>query len=121
MNINNITIKNNIVINIGSPPRANISFFLLSICIDEPLFTPKIINFLPQSKSEYKKESTRIKFNTISQIRIFVWIGIFSNLTAPKKHSFRLKSAFKSCDYLFNSKIENKFILYYVFCSKCTD
>ena len=100
INTNNITINNNIMITIGSSPRANISFFLLSICIDERLFTPKIINFLPQSKPEYEKTSNRIKLNTISQIRIFIWIGIFSNLTAANKHSFRLKSAYKSCDHL---------------------
>ena len=62
MNINNITIKNNIIINIGSSPRANIYFFLLSICIDERLFTPKIINFLPQSKPEYEKKSNSIPY-----------------------------------------------------------
>ena len=40
---------------VGSSSKTNISFFLLSICTDEPLCTPKIIKFLPQLKPEHEK------------------------------------------------------------------
>ena len=35
--------------------KTKISFFLLPICTDELLSTPKIITFLPQSKFESEK------------------------------------------------------------------
>ena len=40
---------------VGSSPRTNIFFLLLSTCTDKLLSTPKITTFLPQSKLGYEK------------------------------------------------------------------
>ena len=42
-------------------------------------------------------------------MRVFIRISIFSYLKAPNKHSFRVKSAFKSFDHLSNLLTINKF------------
>ena len=40
---------------VGSIPKINFSFFLLSICKDELISTPKIKTFLPMLPSGYRK------------------------------------------------------------------
>ena len=71
---------------------------------EELLPTPKITTFLPQSKFWAEKsegESNSIpylKWEYLSELTFLVY------LTAPKKQSFTVNSAFESCDYLPNSK-----------------
>ena len=45
---------------VGPSPRTNMYFFLLSICIDELLSTPKITTFLPQSKLGSEKSEQEL-------------------------------------------------------------
>ena len=55
-----------------------LSFFLLPIYTGELFSAPKIIAFLLQSKFGSEKKWTRIKFNTISRVIIFIYSSIFS-------------------------------------------
>ena len=87
----------------GPSPRIKISFFLLSICIDELISALKIMKFFPVLPSG--NENSECKSNPIPQPVYTYLIGsaFLANLTPPNKQSFKVKSVFKPCDHVSNS------------------
>ena len=60
----NVTLSNPYV---GPLPRITISLFLISICTDELISTPKIITFLPQSKFGIEEnDKNQIQFHMLN-------------------------------------------------------
>ena len=93
---------------VGPSPRTNIYFFLLSECTDELLSIPEIKTFLPQSKPGYEKSEQESNSLPYPELEYLSGSAFLVDLTANKQ-SFRVKSTFKSCDHLSNSKTINKF------------
>ena len=78
-------------------------FFLLSICTDELISTPKIMTFLPQWKFESEKSES--KSNPLS-LPLYTYLSgsaFLINLRPPNKQSFKAKSEFNTCGHIFNS------------------
>ena len=87
---------------VGPSPRIEISFFLLSICTDEFISTPKIMTFLPMLLSD-NENSER---NWILCCSLYLHLSgsaFLASLRDPKKQSFKVKSVFKYCDHVSNS------------------
>ena len=83
-------------------PKINISFFLLLICTDELMSTPKIVTFLPTLASV--NDNSEREHNPIPKS---LYTGLFgsassANLTLPNRQSFKVKSEFKSPDHVSN-------------------
>ena len=88
---------------VGPSVRNNISFFLLSAYTNEELHTEKNSNIFTQVQNfrmkKVSKNQTQYHVpnkNIYQDQHLAYW-------KAPNKQSFRVKSAFKSCDHLFNS------------------
>ena len=80
-----------------------ISLFLLLACTDELISTPKIMTFLPQSKFGIEKCERESDPTPYLEEEYLLGIAFLVSFTALKKQSFRVNSAFKSCDHAVNS------------------
>ena len=87
---------------VGHSPRTKIFLFLLSICTEELLSTPKIMTFLSKLPSVY--ENRKRESNLMLQpLDFYLHESAFLvSFTAPNKQLRRVKSVFKSLDHVSN-------------------
>ena len=70
--------------------------------------TPKITTFLTQYKPAYEKSEWDSNSIPHPEEENVLGLGFLVNLRFPSKQSFRVKSAFKSCDHISNSQTIKK-------------
>ena len=87
----------------GTLPRIEICFPLLSICHDELISTPKVMTFLSmlapgaESSEREKNPMPWPLYKYLSRS------ALLANLTLSNVQSFKVKSEFKSRDYVSNT------------------
>lgn len=84
---------------VSPSPKAKTSFFLLIVCVDEPLSLLKIVRVLTQLKFGIKKSASELKQIPYSELK-YLWRSAFLlSLTALNNKCFNIKSACKSLDH----------------------
>ena len=88
---------------VGPSPRTKIFLFLLSICTEELLSTPKIITFppsLPSFHENFERQSNPMP----EPLYLYLsGLAILVSFTAPNKQLPSINSVFKSFDHVSSS------------------